>query len=97
MSTKDIAKPRTKPQKPYPDFPLFAHATRRWAKKIKGRFVFFGPWDDPEGALQRYLDQKDDLHAGRSPRPSTYKDGLTLRELANRFLTAKKRKVMRAS
>jgi len=34
------------------------------------------------------LEQKDDLLAGRTPRPTT--DGLALRDLANRFLTAKK-------
>jgi hypothetical protein len=92
LSTKDIAKARTKPTKPYPDFPLFPHANGQWAKKIRSKFVFFGPWRDPEGALQRYLDQKHELHAGRVPRAQV-QDGLTLRELVNHFLTAKQRKV----
>ena len=80
-----------KPSKPYPDFPLFAHATRRWAKKIRGKLHYFGPWDDPEGAFQRFLDQRDDLYAGRTPR--VQRDGLTMRDLANRFLTSKQRLV----
>ena len=45
-------------------------------------------WDDPDGALQRYLDQRDDLHAGRTPRVSA--EDLTVRDLLNRFLTAKR-------
>jgi hypothetical protein len=80
-------KPTNKPNKPYPDFPLFAHATRRWAKKIRGKLHYFGPWDDADGALNRYVAERDDLYAGRKPRVKT--DGTTIRDLCNRFLTSK--------
>jgi len=40
-----------RPRKPYLEFPLFPHATSRWAEKIHGKMVYFGPWDDPDGAL----------------------------------------------
>ena len=78
-----------KPTKPYPDFPLFPHATKRWAKKIRGKHYYFGPWSDPYAALEKYQDQRDDLYAGRSPR-STGEDS-TVRDLCNHFLTSKKR------
>src|SRR5262249_4717574 len=77
-----------KPGKPYPEFPLFAHATRRWAKKIRGRLVYFGPWADPDGALANYLEHKDALHGGRSPRPDS--EALTVKDLANAFLNHKR-------
>src|SRR5437764_10936357 len=77
-----------KPSKPYPAFPLTAHPAGCWCKKIRGKLHYFGPWADPDGALKKYLDQKDDLHAGRTPRVRG--DGLTVRDLLNRFLTSKR-------
>jgi integrase len=80
--------PPDKPAKPYPEFPLFPHATKRWAKKIRGRLYYFGPWADPDAALAKYLEQKDALHAGRKARPDP--DGLTVKDVANAFLNHKK-------
>src|SRR3954454_20834786 len=77
-----------RPGKPYEGFPLFAHATGRWAKKIRGRMHYFGPWADPDAALAKYLEQKDALHAGRKPREETA--GLTVKELCNQFLNVKR-------
>jgi integrase len=87
MSDRDSTS-SARPNKPYPDFPLFPHATKRWAKKIRGALHYFGPWADPDGALARYLEQKDALHAGRKPRPDS-DDALTVKALANAFLTRK--------
>ncbi len=76
--------------KPHKDFPLFPHASGRWAKKVRGQFAYFGSTaDDPSGqiALALWLDQKDELLAGRKPRNKD--SGLRLADLCNQFLTHK--------
>ena len=79
-----------KPEKHYPDFPLFPHATKRWAKKINGHMRYFGSWADGwQAALDRYLKERDDLYAGRDPR-AAQPEGYTLGKLCNEFLNAKK-------
>lgn len=78
-----------KPRKPRPDFPLFPHASGRWAKKVGGKLRYFGKvCDDPKGeaALKLWLEDRDDLLAGRTPRRKRIDDELTVADLCNHFL-----------
>ena len=99
-------KPASKPQKPYDAFPLFPHASGRWAKKIRGELHYFGQWakrengqlvrlpgDGWQAALDDYKAKADDLHAGREPRAKADGDGCTLRQLVNAFLRSKQAKL----
>jgi len=82
---------KARPKKPGKDFPLYAHATGRWAKKVRGKVFYFTKWsEDPKGvaALEQWLGQKDDLLAGREPRGAK-NDGLILADLCNEFLSHK--------
>ena len=56
-----------KPEKPEPDFPLFAHASGQWAKKINGKVHYFGVWADATAARKRYVNERDALRAGVAP------------------------------
>jgi len=77
-----------KPTKPYPSFPLTPHNNGQWCKKIRGRVHFFGTWEDSDAALQCYLSQAADLHAGREARLSTVPaDGVTVKQVVNHYLT----------
>lgn len=88
---------RTKPTKPYSDFPLYAHNNGQWAKKIKGKTHFFGVWTDWQQALQNYLDQKDVLRLPAHQRAKTEsnltQNGVTVADLCNSFLNFKNRMV----
>ena len=63
-----VTKSATKPAKPYKEFPFFAHPNGQWAKKIQGKPWYFGKWENPDAALQRYLDEIHDIQAGRDSR-----------------------------
>jgi integrase len=52
---------------------------------------YFGPWADPDGALAKYREQAEALHAGRTPWPDS--DALTVKDVANAFLNAKREAV----
>jgi len=82
----------TKPEKPHKDFPLYSHNSKRWAKKVRGKTHFFGPWDDPDGALERWLREKDYLLAGRKP-PEHDPDALTIKRLCDLFMESRQRRV----
>jgi integrase len=91
-------------KRPYPDFPLTPHASGRWCRKIRGQLKYFTHWakringklerveaDGWQAALELYKQQAEDLHSGRTPRPAGNK--LTVKQLFDRFLTAKHRKM----
>lgn len=89
---------------PYPDFPLTPHKSGYWMKKIRKKTHYFGRWgtmvngevvrlpgDGIVEAEKLWAEQRDDLYAGRTPRKN---DGsLTVKDLGDRFLTAKMRLV----
>ncbi|MEN6407632.1 MAG: hypothetical protein ABFC77_14320 [Thermoguttaceae bacterium] len=84
----------SKPGKPYPGFPLFPHQNGQWAKKVRGKLHYFGPWADHQAALARYLTERNDLEAGRSTRVSTTpNDTITVGQMVGLYLDAKKLKV----
>jgi integrase len=106
MANSTQKKPRKKPAKPYPTFPLTDHPSGRWCKKIRGKLHYFGRWatqingvlttvDNPaeaaEAALNEYLEVKDQLHAGRTPRPKS--DGVSVASVCNPFLEGKENRV----
>ena len=82
---------RTKPAKPYPGFPLFPHKNGQWCKKRKGKFYYFGPWENPDAALDLWLEQRDNIMRGRVT--TVARDALTLGRLCNQFLADRQKRV----
>lgn len=93
-ATPTPRKPRKpdRPKKPHKDFPLFPNSNGQWCKKVRGKLHCFGAWrDDLKGAraLERWLAEKDDLLAGRSPRGRATGTAV-LHVLCNSFLNTKR-------
>ena len=65
MAKSIKAAPTNKPEKPYEGFPLIAHATGRWAKKVRGKTCYFGIWNEPEAALDKFNRECPYLSKGR--------------------------------
>jgi hypothetical protein len=72
---------------------LTPHNNGQWCKKIRGKLYFFGVWDDPDAALEKYLRVAADLHAGREPRsPTLSADAVTVKQICNHYLTYQHRR-----
>ena len=105
---KSTAKGRvSKPAPPYPGFPLYAHASGRWAKRIRGKLHYFGQWgtkkrgrivpvDDVSAsaaaAIDRFHREWPFLSQGRTPPAAGSGQGCDVKALCNVFLTAQQRK-----
>ena len=82
-----------RPDKPSPDFPLYAHASGKWAKKIAGRIRYFGSWADPAEALRQFETFLTNQRAAAGP--VKRQPGLTIGGAVNAFLAAKERAIER--
>jgi len=66
MAKKSLSRSK-RPPKPRADFPLFAHQSGQWAKKVKGKLHYFGVWADPKAAEAKWERDKRACIAGSHP------------------------------
>ena len=81
-----------RPPKPYVGFPLFAHRSGQWAKKIRYKNFYFGSWRvDPSGqaALACYEAEAPFLKRGEDPPATATGTVIAVKGLCNLFLASK--------
>ncbi|EMI53528.1 tyrosine-type recombinase/integrase [Rhodopirellula sallentina] len=78
-----VAKQQSKkPEKPRPDFPLYAHARGYWCKSFGGKKYNCGPWGDPAAAERNWLEIKARLERGE---PAHLPESITVKVMCNRY------------
>ncbi|MDM4014615.1 tyrosine-type recombinase/integrase [Roseiconus lacunae] len=93
-----VSQSTTKPEKPYPEFPLFPHTRGQWVKKFRGKQYSCGTWYDENGksnhvaALARWNEIRNRLELGAAPQRKS-SDQITTDRLVNLYLDAKNAKV----
>ena len=88
-------KSKSKPKKPSKGFPLYAHSNGQWCKTFKGEKHYFGPWDDPQGALKVWKEFEAKHVLGMQPKTSNDSGGATVVGMVTGFLDSKQNKVDR--
>ncbi|KLU02975.1 hypothetical protein RISK_004945 [Rhodopirellula islandica] len=83
----EAGKRASKPAKPRKDFPLFAHSSGQWAKKVRGKLHYFGVWADPVAAENEWERTKLALLEGRDPDVALA--GVSVGWLCNAFMDSK--------
>ena len=66
-------------KKDHPGYPLTAHPSGQWSKKIRGHVYYFGRLDDPDAALALWNQEGEYLLAGLTP--PEYTNGMIVEEL----------------
>jgi integrase len=80
-----------KPEKPDDQYPLYAHSSGQWAKKIRQQVYYFGPWSKPQAALKRYRAEGPRLEAGLPRNPAATPTTTTVSDLLEAFFEDKQR------
>lgn len=85
---------KDKPIWPYPELgKMSAHASGQWAKQIKGKMIYFGRWEDPDGARRRLLEFMKTVQEKSTATVQALPGEITVSNVVNNFLEAKHKKV----
>lgn len=77
-----------KPKWPYKHVTsMYAHRNGQWAKRINGKTIYFGTWDNPDAALAEWRESEEWLYSANGSRE------VTVDEIFNRWLTDQQSRV----